>query len=33
MAHGDHLKYSGKPKAGKKTFLRLVSTWPATDGC
>ena len=25
MAHGDHLKYSGKPKAGKKTFLRLVS--------
>lgn len=25
MAHGDHLKYSGKPKAGKKTFLRLIS--------
>ena len=22
MAHGDHLKYSGKPK---KTFLRLIS--------
>lgn len=25
MAHGDHLRYSGKPKAGKKTFLRLIS--------
>ena len=31
MAHGDHLKYSGKPKAGKKTFLRLVS-YVACDG-
>jgi len=25
MAHGDHYKNSGKPKEGKKTFLRLVS--------
>ncbi|MDU1891896.1 MAG: ABC transporter ATP-binding protein [Dysgonomonas sp.] len=25
MAHGDHLKQSGKPKAGKKAFFRLVS--------
>ena len=25
MAHGDHYKHSGKPKEGKKTFLRLMS--------
>lgn len=25
MAHGDHLKYQAKPKAVKKTFLRLMS--------
>lgn len=25
MAHGDQYKHSGKPKEGKKTFLRLVS--------
>ena len=25
MAHGDHLKNGEKPKAGKRTFLRLVS--------
>lgn len=25
MAHGDHYKEGGKPKAGKETFLRLVS--------
>ncbi len=25
MAHGDHMKHSGKPKEGKKTFRRLIS--------
>lgn len=25
MAHGDHLKHSGKPKETKKTFFRLMS--------
>ncbi|NDV83333.1 ABC transporter ATP-binding protein [Bacteroides sp. 51] len=25
MAHGDHLKHTGKPTKGKKTFRRLVS--------
>jgi ATP-binding cassette subfamily B protein len=25
MAHGDHMKQSGKPKNGSRTFLRLVS--------
>jgi len=25
MAHGDHLKHTGKPTQGKKTFFRLVS--------
>lgn len=25
MAHGDYLKQTGKPKKGKKTFLRMVS--------
>ena len=25
MAHGEHLKYQAKPKAGKRTLLRLTS--------
>ena len=25
MAHGEHLRQSGKPKEGKKTFMRLMS--------
>ncbi|WP_029903362.1 ABC transporter ATP-binding protein [Prevotella sp. 10(H)] len=25
MAHGDHYKHTGKPKQGRKTFLRLMS--------
>lgn len=25
MAHGDHLKYQAKPRAGKQTLLRLAS--------
>ncbi|NDV65987.1 ABC transporter ATP-binding protein [Bacteroides sp. 224] len=25
MAHGDHFKHTGKPKEGKKTFLRMVT--------
>lgn len=30
MAHGDSLKHTGKPKKGRKTFLRMVS-YVATD--
>ena len=25
MAHGDHLKYQAKPKAGRQTLFRLTS--------